>query len=117
MVDINEVLTERGKTHGDYAVHATTTQALKRVMCDGYNWDRLTPSMKEALEMVQHKVGRILSGNPEHEDHWDDIAGYATLVVKELRAAKAPTDKDLPLRDPGISVCRQNQQGEEHHQD
>jgi hypothetical protein len=30
-------------------------------------------------------LARIASGNPEHIDHWDDIAGYATLAANYLR--------------------------------
>lgn len=47
-------------------------------------WPILPPDMKEALEMIQHKVARILNGNPEVKDHWTDIIGYATLVEKRL---------------------------------
>ena len=36
--------------------------------------------------MIAHKIGRILAGDPNHIDHWLDIAGYATLVAKELEA-------------------------------
>ena len=34
--------------------------------------------------MILHKVARIMAGNPKEADHWRDIAGYATLAVKEL---------------------------------
>lgn len=33
--------------------------------------------------MIQHKIGRILNGDPAYADSWHDIAGYATLVEKE----------------------------------
>jgi hypothetical protein len=36
------------------------------------------------LEMIAHKIARILSGDPNHRDHWEDIAGYAELVVREI---------------------------------
>jgi hypothetical protein len=39
---------------------------------------------RESLEMNQHKVARILAGNPDEPDHWFDIAGYATLVHQRL---------------------------------
>ena len=48
------------------------------------NWKSLSEVQKEALEMIQHKIGRILAGNPDHKDHWDDIAGYAKLVSDRL---------------------------------
>jgi hypothetical protein len=81
---ITEILAERQHQHGDYSDHAEMTQHLKLVMRGGKNWGRLTPEMLETLEMIAHKVGRILSGDPDHQDHWDDIAGYATLVSQRL---------------------------------
>ena len=34
--------------------------------------------------MILHKIGRIVAGDEREVDHWQDIAGYATLAVKEL---------------------------------
>jgi len=85
MTDIKSILAERGKTHGDYSRHAATTQCLKSVMRHTQNWGDLNPSQVEALEMIAHKIGRILNGDPNHIDHWDDISGYATLVADQLR--------------------------------
>lgn len=79
-----ELLAERGKTHGDFGDHARVTQELKLVMFAERNYKNLSEVQKEALEMIQHKVGRILAGNPDHKDHWDDIAGYARLVSERL---------------------------------
>jgi hypothetical protein len=31
--------------------------------------------------MIQHKISRILNGNPNHIDSWADIAGYAHIVA------------------------------------
>lgn len=45
----------------------------------------LAPDQKEALEMLAHKIGRILNGDPDYADSWDDIAGYATLVANRLK--------------------------------
>jgi hypothetical protein len=39
----------------------------------------LKPEHAESLEMIAHKIGRILAGNENFHDHWDDIAGYAKL--------------------------------------
>ena len=85
MTDIKSILAERGKTHGDYANHASTSQCLKSVMRNTDNWTYLNPSQTEALEMIAHKIGRILCGDPKHEDHWLDISGYATLVADQLK--------------------------------
>lgn len=84
---IDTILTERGNRYGEFDVHASITQELKAVMHDSPNWrsNKLTPDMKEALEMIQHKIGRILNGDPFYKDSWVDISGYATLVAKTLK--------------------------------
>lgn len=85
--DVQEILVERGKTHGDFAVHARITQQMKLVMRDTPNWDGLSHLQQESLDMLAHKIGRVLAGNPDHLDHWDDMAGYSTLVGNALRKA------------------------------
>lgn len=78
------LLTERGSTHGDFTMHARITQETKQLWHATPNWHKLTVEQKETLHMIAHKVGRILAGDPNHKDHWDDIAGYATLVSQRI---------------------------------
>ena len=47
-------------------------------------WHDLQPYQRESLEMIQHKVARILNGDPTYADSWHDIAGYAMLVEQLL---------------------------------
>jgi hypothetical protein len=35
--------------------------------------------------MIATKMSRIVNGNPDKIDNWDDIAGYAKLVADKLR--------------------------------
>lgn len=86
-MSIEQILADRAKTHGKYSEHATITQSMKRIMETRAGWDRLSPSQRETLHMIAHKIGRILAGDPNVRDHWDDIAGYATLISKEIDAA------------------------------
>jgi uncharacterized protein DUF6378 len=83
-MDTSELLLIRGQTHGDFTSHAEIAMGLKEVMEDQPNWKRLSNVQKQALHMIQDKIGRILAGNPDHKDHWDDIAGYAKLVSDRL---------------------------------
>lgn len=82
---IQNTINERKTTHGDFTDHARVTQAIKRAMRDSPNWSKLTDCQKESLEMQAHKQGRILSGNPNHDDHWLDIEGYAKIARERLR--------------------------------
>jgi hypothetical protein len=81
---IEAILAERGKTHGDFTDNARVMQALKRIVHAEVGWDRLSDVQREALHMILHKVGRIISGNPNVKDHWDDIAGYAKLTSERI---------------------------------
>jgi len=76
---MNNLLNEREKTHGNYRDVASLSQAIKDVLKSGKNWDRLTDTQKESLEMISSKLARLLSGDKDFRDHWDDIIGYAQL--------------------------------------
>ena len=78
-----QLLAERGKTHGDYSVHALVTQLIKSAYVAG-NYHKVRPEVRESLDMIAHKIGRILAGDPMHKDHWDDIAGYAVLISRYI---------------------------------
>lgn len=80
----DQLITERGSRYGKFKDGADIMQSLKDVMRDVDGWNNLTASQKEALDMIQHKIGRILNGDPTYDDSWKDIAGYATLIVNEL---------------------------------
>jgi uncharacterized ferritin-like protein (DUF455 family) len=81
MSDINNTLQERGNRYGDFEDHADITQALKAVHNTFLKSKGrvLSAAHQEALEMIYHKIGRILNGDPNYKDSWHDIAGYAKL--------------------------------------
>ena len=81
---IHATLVERGNRYGEYAEHARITQNIKGAMIDSPNWKTLSPAQKEALEMIAHKIGRILNGDPNYLDSWHDIGGYNQLVIDLL---------------------------------
>lgn len=78
---IDATLVERGKRYGDFSVHASICQSLKRVICETENYKtRLTASQKQSLDVIADKIARILSGDPNYTDNWHDIQGYAKLA-------------------------------------
>lgn len=88
MLELDEVratLVQRGSKYGPFPDHSRITQDLKRVMQRSPKWPLLSDDKREALEMIAHKIGRILNGDPEYRDSWVDIAGYAELVADELK--------------------------------
>jgi hypothetical protein len=84
MTDINDTLKQRGNRYGIFKDHAALTQRMKAAMQDHPNWAVLPADMKEALEMVAHKIGRIINGDPNYHDSWHDIIGYVKLVSDRI---------------------------------
>ena len=82
---INEILDERGKRYGKFQDHAEICQELKRCITIADGWSNLASDQREALEMIAHKIARILNGDPNYDDNWIDIAGYAQLVADRLQ--------------------------------
>lgn len=89
MEPIDKTLAERGSRYGSFVGHAKITQDIKRAMQQG-NWPNLADDQRECLEMIAHKVGRILNGDPNYHDSWHDIVGYTKLVADRL-ATLPPT--------------------------
>jgi hypothetical protein len=83
---VETTLAERGRRYGAFTGHAHVTQNLKNVIYAARlsRGLALTDSQQEALDMIAHKIGRILNGDPNYADSWHDIAGYAQLVADEL---------------------------------
>jgi hypothetical protein len=90
MTTTDEVLNERGKRYGKFVDHARITQNMK---IEAYQILKrrnveLKPDQAEALDMIFHKIGRILNGDPDYADSWRDIAGYAQLVADRLEGVE-----------------------------
>jgi Domain of unknown function (DUF6378) len=68
------LLVEREKTHGSFEKNAGIFAAMCRL---GRKPDNNVH--EAALCMIFMKIARILSGQANFKDHWDDIAGYAKL--------------------------------------
>jgi hypothetical protein len=82
--NVNEMLAGREARYGSFEGHAEISQALKLTMQARAKWPMLEDDQREALEMISHKIARILNGDPNYADNWIDIAGYATLVANRL---------------------------------
>ena len=81
---VETILQERGSTHGSYRLQGSFACSLKAHFRAQEGYSQLELWQKDALDMIAVKISRILHGNPMTKDHWDDIAGYATLCSKEI---------------------------------
>jgi hypothetical protein len=84
--EVDATLDARAVDYGKFIEGAEVMQMLKRVVLNALNnRDKtLAHDQAESLDMIIHKIGRIVNGNPDVVDHWLDIAGYAKLVADRL---------------------------------
>jgi len=86
MTDRPGALTEeRRRTHGEWPRTSRITRQLKAYVDEEITRagmpSALNYEQREALDMILAKIARIVSGDPNHADHWHDIAGYAQLAL------------------------------------
>lgn len=85
------LIAERRKTHGDWKAQSKLAQRLKAEIHEADDREAHTPlklHQMEALEMIAVKISRIITGNADEPDHWDDISGYALLGKQGHDGAK-----------------------------
>jgi len=89
---LDETLAERGKSYGSFAANSEVAVRIKEAC-----WPTALENPKfydlsyadkavvlNAIDMIAAKISRLVTGNPLHEDSWQDIAGYAELVVRHI---------------------------------
>ena len=77
------ILQKKQETHGEYYENASVAQALKAHMRP--HLVGASVDIRESVDLICTKLGRICAGDPTYKDHWDDIAGYARLIASQLK--------------------------------
>ena len=90
MRNINKTLNERGAKYGTYINVAKTSQLLKLTLANAMadNPNEVSYDMRESIDLICNKLSRIVNGDPNYDDSWHDIAGYATLIYERLNGNK-----------------------------
>lgn len=81
---IDDILKARNSVHGDFSENAIIHQDLLSILVRSTSYHELDAVKVTALQYICGKISRIVSGDPEYKDHWDDIAGYALLVSERI---------------------------------
>ena len=83
---VDAILDQRATQYGKFIEGAEVMQTLKQVVRTSIQkrGTALAFDQLESIDMIIHKLGRIINGNPDNVDSWRDIAGYATLVADRL---------------------------------
>lgn len=81
---VTETLAQRGERYGEFDEFATICQQLKNTAHSAPKWAEMPYDCREAVDMILHKISRVLNGDPNYSDNWHDIQGYAKLVEQRI---------------------------------
>jgi len=91
-METREILKNRQRDYGNFKELSEISQGLKK-MSSPYIVKMNDDFKKEAISMILHKISRLLNGNHNKIDTWQDISGYAELVVNELKKTKVENER------------------------
>ena len=95
---VNDMLQDRISVYGDFASQADISQCLKHIVQSEANWKKMNYVQKEAIELILHKIARIMNGNPYYIDSWRDLVGYSQLVVNALAKDSRAVDSTVVMK-------------------
>lgn len=82
---LEATLANRGERYGSFTENSAIAHKIEEALKCGSPSKDLEPYQLIALQIIASKMARIVCGDPTYADNWHDIAGYATLVEKELK--------------------------------
>lgn len=90
---VAEITKKRGSVYGPFLHNAIVAQSIKAALRnipdpdnEGLRWENLPLDVRESLDLIALKMSRIVTGDGEYLDNWDDIGGYAKIVADRIRA-------------------------------
>lgn len=82
------LLDSRETTHGKFEDNSFIFDEALFFLVHSPNWRaKLSAEQRTALMYILGKISRIVSGDPNFPDHWEDIKGYVELVLKGMSNA------------------------------
>lgn len=90
-----EILAERGSRYGKFKDHAEIVQAFINVFDQYADSVPIKADARQAVRVIFDKIARMINGDPEYIDNWQDIVGYGTLVLERMKADQLPV-YDIP---------------------
>lgn len=83
-MNLDDSIRAKQVTNGVFSYMSERAQAIKFVLRQGTNWDKMPIARKEALELIATHIGKILQGDMSDPKHWNDIATLARIQGQAL---------------------------------
>lgn len=78
---ITALILTRARTHGDFTEGSKFAETFITIFEDHPTWALLPAFARQSIRMQASKYGRIMAGDWDFADHWNDVSGYSKLVA------------------------------------
>lgn len=82
--EVQLVVSARDSSYGGFSGISKTCQSFKDLARNCPSWSSLAPCEKEGIDMIFHKITRILYAPNKIRDSWVDIGGYVRATLQAL---------------------------------
>lgn len=103
-LELEQTIAQRRGRYGPLIESGEVAMKLEDYLRSLPGWQNLAYDQRESLAMVMHKISRIMCGDPDYDDSWIDIAGYAQNVVNRLRVDQKQSAYDNLLFEQGVKL-------------
>ena len=106
MTEVRDILNQREKEYGSFRRISRIAQDLKIAVIEPAlnSSSGIADYQREAIEMICSKMARVAEGDNNKIDTWQDIAGYATLVVDILKKEEEERRPGCTIRQHGLDA-------------
>lgn len=85
LLELESILNNRAGSYGSYNEVAKIQTQIIDLLRSAKGYNKLKSSTILAIEMIIHKIIRLVNSGKEKEDTLMDIAGYALLALAEIK--------------------------------
>lgn len=91
-MELEEILSQRHGTHGEFTENAQVTEDIMDILHASPQWQVMPAFSKTAIYFIVHKLARIVCGDFSFFDHWKDIQGYAKITEDRFNEQSAHSE-------------------------
>lgn len=107
--DLVKLSEERESVHGHIDDNAIVMDGFVQVATESKNWKtKLSPKQRSCLTHLFSKVARILTGDPNYEDHHVDAMNYIRIGFSRKERIPSEDQRFSPIVQEAIDSVRQN---------
>lgn len=105
-MNLDDSIRAKQAINGAFEEVSERAQALKFILRQGRNWNKMSIPNKEALENAATRIAMIISGDMDDPKHWNHLASYARMRGQALE----PNPREIGLNSVEMALRKMTPQ-------